>query len=144
MHAVGLSSLFFGCVDHADEAEVSQAIDRWVVQHADLLSDNSRRHGCCRVDRGHIRRGLRAVGTINVVAQNRGGAVGARAYIDPALTCSLDTLGAVLRTRRRMPRQARKPCSGGGLVARISSTRLALAGPIRVALRRSLAGVQSA
>jgi len=34
LHAVGLSFLFFECVDHADEAEVSQAIDGWMVQHS--------------------------------------------------------------------------------------------------------------
>jgi hypothetical protein len=33
VRAVGLPSLFFECVDHADEAEVSQAIDGWMVQH---------------------------------------------------------------------------------------------------------------
>src|SRR5215475_1283827 len=48
------------------------------------------------LDGRHIRHGLRAIGTIKVVAQDRGdGAVGARADIDPALTCSLDTIGAV-------------------------------------------------
>ena len=48
------------------------------------------------LDRRHVRHGLRAIGTIQVVAQDRGdGAVGARSDIDPALTRSLDTLDAV-------------------------------------------------
>jgi hypothetical protein len=34
LRAVGLSLLFFQCVDHANEAEVSQAIDGWMVQHS--------------------------------------------------------------------------------------------------------------
>src|ERR1700750_2390100 len=43
-----------------------------------------------------IRHGLRAIGTIEVVAQDRGdGAVGACTDIDPALTGSLDAIGAV-------------------------------------------------
>ncbi len=48
------------------------------------------------LDGRHIRHGLRAIGTIQVVAQDRDdGAVGARADIDPALTRSLDAIGAV-------------------------------------------------
>ena len=48
------------------------------------------------LDGRHIRHGLRAIGTIKVVAQDRGdGAVGARTDIDPALTRSLDAIGAV-------------------------------------------------
>ena len=48
------------------------------------------------LDRRHIRHGLGAIGTIQVVAQDRGdGAVGARTDIDPALTRSLDTIDAV-------------------------------------------------
>jgi hypothetical protein len=48
------------------------------------------------LDGRHIRHGLRAIGTIQVVAQDRGdGAVDARTDIDSALTRSLDTLDAV-------------------------------------------------
>jgi hypothetical protein len=92
-------------------------------------------------DRRHIRHGLRAIGTIEVVAQDRGdGAVGARADIDPALTRSFDTLSAVTAHQA----EDTKTGAGCGLAARISSTRSAVAGPICAASRRSLAGVQSA
>ncbi len=48
------------------------------------------------LDGWRVRHRLWAIGTIKVVAQDRGdGAVGARADIDPALTGSLDTIGAV-------------------------------------------------
>ena len=69
-----------------------------------------------------------------------------RALITSARSqAGLEPLGAVTAGQpRRMPRQERKPCSGWGRSRRMTSTRMAVAGPIRPARSRSFSGVTSA
>ena len=79
----------------------------------------------------------RAAAVETVVKDRLHRASGARIDRQRPVAGGLEPFRAVLRASRRMPRQERKPCSGCGLSRKTTSTRIAVAGPMRAASRRS-------
>ncbi len=92
-----------------------------------------------------VRHGLRAIGTVEVVAQDRDDrAVGAGADIDAALAGSLDALSALAAHQAQDAETGAEALFGVRLGSEDQLHQGAVAGPIRAASRSSRAGVQSA